>query len=123
MTNVERKRERSKHQPTGQWIRTDKRLAIYLRDSFRCAYCGSDLHGAAAAAMTLDHLISQAQGGHNGETNLVTACRTCNCSRQENDWRAFASLDAARRIETKTQKNLRRYLTQARGLIARQRVN
>ncbi len=23
-----------KHQATGQWIRTDKRLAIYLRDRF-----------------------------------------------------------------------------------------
>jgi len=31
--------------PTGQWIRTDLRLAIYLRDEMRCVYCGRPLHG------------------------------------------------------------------------------
>jgi hypothetical protein len=34
MTTTARKKARSKHQPTGSWIRPDKRLAIYLRDRF-----------------------------------------------------------------------------------------
>lgn len=63
------------------WIRRRKRLAIYIRDGFRCAYCLLDLRDAGPAEIQLDHLIPRSAGGDNGATNLITACRTCNSSR------------------------------------------
>lgn len=66
-----------------RWIRPQKRLAIYLRDDFQCAYCGQDLHHADAKDVTLDHLIPRINGGSNDETNLVTCCQSCNSQRQD----------------------------------------
>ena len=66
---------------TGNWIRRDKRLAIYLRDGQCCIWCGHSLEDGAE--LTLDHLIPCELGGDNSEKNLVTACRHCNCSRQD----------------------------------------
>ncbi len=122
MTNVERKRATSKFQPTGTWIRTEKRLAIYLRDRFHCMYCGRDLHDARPADITLDHLECRMNGGHNHETNLVTSCRCCNCSRADKAWTAFASVPVVRRIERQRRLNLASYLVLARDLIAQKRA-
>ncbi len=92
------KRDRSQHQPTGTWIRPEKRLAIYLRDGFRCGYCRRDLHGGPAHEITLDHLDPLANGASNEPLNLITACKSCNSSRQTQPWKSFATDVAVRRI-------------------------
>jgi 5-methylcytosine-specific restriction endonuclease McrA len=61
------------------WIRPEKRLALYLRDGLACAYCGAAVEDGAV--LTLDHLVPYAHGGANEATNLVTACRRCNSAR------------------------------------------
>ncbi len=122
MTNVERKRAGSKFQPTGTWIRTERRLAIYLRDRFRCGYCGRDLHDARPVDITLDHLECRVNGGHNHATNLLTSCRSCNCSRADKAWTAFASPLAARRIARQRALDLTPFLVLARDLIAQKRA-
>lgn len=86
-------------QPKGRWIRAEKRLAIYIRDGFACAYCGRDLRNAAPADVTLDHLLPRSAGGTNDATNLVTACRSCNSSRQDKPWIDYATGGARDRIE------------------------
>lgn len=83
------------HQPTGCWIRPVKRLAIYLRDGLACAYCGEAVEGEGGTELTLDHLRPLSAGGSNAATNLVTACRRCNCARHDRPWRAFAATVAA----------------------------
>lgn len=60
------------------WIRREKRLAIYLRDSFTCAYCGAKLHNAKPRQVTLDHIDPVCSAGNNEATNLVTCCKPCN---------------------------------------------
>lgn len=61
------------------WIRQQKRLAIYIRDGLACCYCG---HGVEEdAKLTLDHLRPHSKGGSNNESNLVTCCHRCNSSR------------------------------------------
>lgn len=115
------KRIRSPHQPTGTWIRTSKRLAIYLRDRFRCAYCAADLHDSSPADITLDHLECRHDGGANHETNLVTACRACNSSRADRPWTEYVGASARRRIERRWQ-SLECYLVLARDLMARRRA-
>lgn len=69
------------------WIRQEKRLAIYIRDGLECAYCGSNIEDAK---MTLDHLTPYSMGGSNDQTNLVTCCHRCNSSRGNRDWKEFA---------------------------------
>lgn len=65
--------------------------AIDTRDGGRCVYCGSD---GAGAHLHLDHLTPRSHGGADEITNLVTACRRCNCARQNMDlaqWSAYAA--------------------------------
>lgn len=84
-----------------KWIRPEKRLAIYIRDGFSCAYCGSDLRGRGPEELNLDHLKPRSAGGSNSECNLVTACKSCNSSRGARSLRQFApggSLDRIRRL-------------------------
>lgn len=63
------------------WIRRDKRLAIYIRDQFTCVYCQRNLANVKAKRRTLDHIIPVTRGGDNDETNLCTACSRCNESK------------------------------------------
>lgn len=111
------KRANSPHQPVGRWIRPEKRLAIYLRDSFRCVYCCADLHGADPRDVTLDHVVAKVDGGSNSENNLVTACRACNCSRQDTPISRFAGPETRADIKRLTARKLARYVKLARALI------
>lgn len=71
------------------WIRPEKRLAIYLRDGLACCYCGDSLEDGAK--LTLDHLRPYSSGGSNAPTNLVTCCHRCNSSRGNRSWKLFAA--------------------------------
>lgn len=61
------------------WIRQEKRLAIYLRDGMACVYCGSGVEDVVR--LTLDHFRPHSKGGTNEAGNLVTCCNRCNASR------------------------------------------
>ena len=89
-----------------EWIRPEKRLAIYLRDEFRCAYCNGNLHAARPDQVTLDHLQPRFFGGNNDHTNLVTACRSCNSKRGAIDIFVFADHDALVRISGRVKRPL-----------------
>lgn len=69
------------------WIRKEKRLAIYLRDGLACCYCGSPVEDGTR--LTLDHIRPYSQGGSNSPSNLVTCCLKCNSSRQDRPVRTF----------------------------------
>ena len=74
------------------WIRQEKRLAIYLRDGLACAWCGASVE--QGAKLTLDHIVPHAAGGTNRENNLVTACHRCNSVRADRMVEAFAAATA-----------------------------
>lgn len=112
------KRLRSKHQPTGQWIRSDKRLAIYLRDDFTCQTCGVDLRDAKPADITLDHIKPQSKGGENHEHNLFTSCRSCNCSRQDRALDRFAGRVEAIEIKKQARTSLYHFRELAKAILA-----
>lgn len=113
-----KKRAASPHQPTGQWIRAEKRLAIYLRDRMSCIYCLRDLHDADPRDITLDHVKPKCDGGSNDEGNLVTACRSCNCSRQDKPLSRFAGPEARAQVRRNTRRSLKPYLELAKALIS-----
>lgn len=52
-----------------------KRLRIFVRDRFRCQYCGGR---KAASELTLDHITPRSKAGRSTPENLVTACVGCN---------------------------------------------
>lgn len=105
---------------SGSWIRSERRLAINLRDGMACAYCGIDLHGAEPETITLDHLVPRNVklaygGGGNEASNLVTACKSCNSSRQDRPWMSYATGGAIDRIEHLRNRELAPYLTLAKA--------
>ena len=63
--NIRRRREAS----------SMKRLRIFMRDKFRCQYCGDKKR---AGELTLDHILPRSRGGDNSPVNVVTACVACN---------------------------------------------
>ena len=48
------------------------RFNLFLRDEFRCQYCGS------RGELTFDHVIPRASGGTTRWDNVVAACSPCN---------------------------------------------
>jgi hypothetical protein len=74
------------------WIRQEKRLAIYLRDGLSCCYCGEAVENGATLA--LDHVKPVIKGGSNHHSNLVTACTRCNLSKNARSVKKFAEATA-----------------------------
>ncbi len=61
-----------------EWAQVTPRLrfSVFLRDKFKCTYCGASAeHGAALA---VDHVTPRAEGGKTILSNLRTACLACN---------------------------------------------
>lgn len=75
------------------WIRPAKRLAIYARDGFACAYCGAE------DRLSLDHVRPSSLGGGNQATNLVTACIPCNSARRDVGLKAWFQALADRGVD------------------------
>lgn len=107
------------------WIRQEKRLALYLRDGLACVYCGARVENGVQ--LSLDHLRPVSKGGTNGASNLVTCCRHCNTIRGNVSLSVFLrrafEIDAtdATTIRRRIQRNIRRRLPldEAKKMIAR----
>lgn len=56
------------------------RRSIFLRDRFRCQYCG---HKFEAQDLTFDHVIPRAAGGKTEWGNILTACVDCNSAKKD----------------------------------------
>ena len=59
------------------YVKPQKRVAftrfnLFLRDEFRCQYCGSK------GDLTFDHVVPRAKGGITSWENVVAACSPCN---------------------------------------------
>lgn len=57
-------------------IPVSTQVSVITRDNGRCVYCG-DTDGP----FHLDHIWPVSRGGSNEESNLVTACASCNLSK------------------------------------------
>jgi hypothetical protein len=61
------------------------RDAVFERGDYTCTYCGT-----RGVRLECDHVIPVARGGTHDESNLVTACFTCNRSKRDktpDEWR------------------------------------
>lgn len=102
----------------GVCLRKDLRLAIYLRDDFRCIYCLTDLRDAEPFDISLDHIVPNSQGGTNEPGNMVTACRSCNCSRGDKPLARFCGKETRAHIRRNVARSIRKYREMAKALIA-----
>lgn len=59
------------------------RINIFLRDDFRCQYCGETF---PTKELTFDHVIPRARRGRNSMDNVVTACAPCNSRKGDKIW-------------------------------------
>ena len=75
--------------------------AIKNRDNNTCVYClRSDV------PMTLDHIVPQCRGGSNLPTNLVSACRSCNSSKNKTALADWTSPEIVERVMLWVQRDL-----------------
>ncbi len=98
------------------WLRPEKRLAIYLRDGLACVYCNQSVE-EDGVKLTLDHLRPYSQGGSNAETNLVTCCALCNASRGTRRWKVFAAAVAVYRNHDMTPEKVIRFIDLTRNRV------
>jgi 5-methylcytosine-specific restriction endonuclease McrA len=54
------------------------RLNVFLRDDFKCMYCG---HSYSTRELTLDHVVPRSQGGRTDWENILSACAKCNTTK------------------------------------------
>ena len=74
------------------------RKAILKRDDYTCSYCGQE-------ATTVDHIIPISKGGVDHESNLTSACTTCNYGKKDRDAKQFAEKKYAERYTKIKNKN------------------
>ncbi|MXY34010.1 MAG: HNH endonuclease, partial [Boseongicola sp. SB0664_bin_43] len=65
------------------YVHPQKRVAftrfnLFLRDEFRCQYCG------ARGELTFDHVVPRSRGGTTRWENVVAACAKCNLRKGAN---------------------------------------
>jgi 5-methylcytosine-specific restriction endonuclease McrA len=74
------------------------RKAILKRDDYICSYCGQE-------ATTVDHIIPISKGGVDHESNLTSACTTCNYGKKDRDAKIFLEKKFAERFTKIKKKN------------------
>lgn len=94
------------------WIRQEKRLALYLRDGLACVWCGEGIEDGAR--LSLDHLKPRSKLGSHHETNLVTCCEACNKARGNRTMARFARVVAAYLGGERTAKQILKGIENAR---------
>ncbi len=88
--NPAKSQKRTRPRKCTHWLNDVTRVAIYLRDRHQCVYCAHPPD--PESHLTVDHLRSLEAGGSNQPENLVTACMSCNASKQDKtlrEWLAF----------------------------------
>lgn len=76
-----------------QYVKVPSRVAfnrinIFLRDDFRCQYCGEKF---TTNELTFDHVIPRSKGGSNTMGNVVAACAPCNSKKSDQIWKPLTA--------------------------------
>lgn len=60
---------------TGRYRIRFSRRNVFMRDGYRCMYCGSQCH---RSQLTFDHVLPRSKGGTTDWENILSACGRCN---------------------------------------------
>jgi len=66
------------------------KLAYY---GYRCRYCGIHKSETNEGWLEADHAIPLSQGGTNFISNIVPACKSCNCSKGTKTFKEFLNIE------------------------------
>lgn len=77
------------------------RLKVFIRDGFKCVYCGAT---PSEGELQADHVISVKNGGTNDIGNLVAACRECNAAKAAKALVAIEESDAGVYVQATKQE-------------------
>lgn len=72
-----------------QHVGVDLRVAVLVKSSGHCWYCGTLL---TLATLTADHIVAVKNGGSTALENLVACCKPCNVSKGCQTLEAFRRL-------------------------------
>jgi len=72
------------------------RRNVFMRDNYRCGYCGEQ-HGLAQ--LTLDHVIPRSKGGGSTWNNVTTACIGCNQKKGSNSLKELRTLGIRLKVQ------------------------
>lgn len=64
---------------------TEKQL-VYIRDGFRCRYCGKSQYPWSRPTPHIDHVQSVKNDGLSMPSNYVLSCRACNLKKGTANW-------------------------------------
>ena len=81
-----RERKAREHGAQGSFTWTQV-IGLFLLFDRCCAYCDEPIDGQPDP----DHVVPLAKRGHNGISNILPACRDCNCDKRDlliGDWNA-----------------------------------
>ena len=53
---------------------------LFKRDNYRCGYCGKEFH---PKNLSRDHIVPKSRGGLDIWTNVISACKDCNCDKDD----------------------------------------
>lgn len=70
------------------------RFKVFMRDNFRCRYCGKRVEDGAI--LHADHVQPASKGGPTTLENLVTACIDCNLGKSDSPLEARAEVSCSR---------------------------
>jgi len=76
---VERRRSRKVNAAINDFTAKQWR-ALCKAMGYRCAYCGEKF---AYKDLTEDHITPLSQGGNHTLSNILPACRSCNCRKRD----------------------------------------
>jgi hypothetical protein len=66
------------------------RFDVFMRDDFRCRYCGRSADDGAI--LHTDHVVPESRGGPTTLENLVTACMDCNLGKSDKELQQPAAM-------------------------------
>jgi predicted nucleic acid-binding Zn ribbon protein len=59
------------------------RFEVFMRDQFRCRYCGRSPLDDPRIVLVTDHMVPKSEGGNAELSNLVTSCFECNLGKRD----------------------------------------
>lgn len=61
----------------------DQQRRIWDKTKGRCCYCGEKVNPFIKNGYTYEHVDPQANGGGNGQENLMPCCKSCNSQKKD----------------------------------------
>ncbi len=106
---------RALHTVYDPWTSNEQINLLWAYFDNQCAYCGVNLDKKNREG-SIDHILSQAQGGTNAIHNLVLACLHCNGDlKRDMEWELYLSDKAFGEIHVARKAKIEDWMSMSKG--------